>query len=280
MLVITGRAAEGDRARSTRGLGVGAVAAAALMVTGVVLAVVPRHHGGATAAGAGPATAGPDPAPTAAAPTAAPGPVDDQGARDAVADRPMPSYPLASATPQPVTTRDPGEPITLPSCGVAGQAGVPTGCPHTREGAMAQLAAIDQTALQSGTLAGARAVIAAWALPGGPTTTSWSVIAAIAQTMNDTRMDSGARLPLTVTPMMGLFKGQVGADYVVPCIDFEFALVLARTARVAAADCQRMVWTGGRWMIGPGSEPAGSPNAWPDTDAAIAAGYRDLSWQH
>ena len=37
---------------------------------------------------------------------------------------------------------------------------------------MAQLAAIDQTALQSGSLSGARAVITAWALPGGPTTTT------------------------------------------------------------------------------------------------------------
>lgn len=273
----TGRSAEGDRARSARGLAVVAVVAVALMVTGVVLAVAPHHHGAAAPAAA-PAAAGPGPASSTAtpSPTAV---VDDRGARDAVASRPMPSYPLASATPQPVTTRDPGEPIALPSCGVIGPAGVPTGCPHTREGAMAQLAAIDQTALQSGTLAGARAVIAAWALPGGPTTTSWSVIAAMASIINDVQLTAGARLPLTVTPMMGLFKGQVGDDYVVPCVDFEFALVLGRAARVAAADCQRMVWTGGRWLIGAGSEPAGSPNAWPDTDAAIAAGYRDLSWQ-
>jgi hypothetical protein len=36
-------------------------------------------------------------------------------------------------------------------------------------GALAQLAAIDQAALQSGTLAEARAVITGWALPAGPT---------------------------------------------------------------------------------------------------------------
>jgi hypothetical protein len=143
---------------------------------------------------------------------------------------------------------------------------------------MAQLAAIDQAALQSGTMAGARAVIAAWARPGGPTTASWSVVRAMATVINGAHLASGTRLPLVVTPMMGLFKGQVGDDYVVPCVDFEFDLVLGRTARVAAADCQRMVWTGDRWMIGPGSEPVESANAWPDTEAAIAAGYRDLSW--
>jgi len=50
----------------------------------------------------------------------------------------------------------------------------------------------------------------------------------------------------------------------------------ATTARVAVADCQRMVWTGQRWMVAPGSEPADPPSVWPDTDAAFDVGYRDL----
>lgn len=145
---------------------------------------------------------------------------------------------------------------------------------------MAQLAAIDQAALQSGTMAGARAVIAGWAQPGGPTTTTWSGISAMASLLGDGRVSAGSAVPVVVTPLMGLFKGQVGADFVVPCIDFEFDLTLARTARVGAADCQRMVWTGDRWMIGPGPEPVQSANVWPDTEAAINLGYRDLSWQH
>jgi hypothetical protein len=94
---------------------------------------------------------------------------------------------------------------------------------------------------------------------------------------------SGGRVPspaqLVVTPVMGLIKGSVGPDYVIPCIDFEFDLTVVSTGRVAAADCERMVWTDGRWMIGAGPEPAQPPSVWPDTDAAIDAGYRDLSWQ-
>jgi hypothetical protein len=63
---------------------------------------------------------------------------------------------------------------------------------------------------------------------------------------------------------------------VIPCIDFEFDVTLTSTARAAIADCQRMVWEGTRWVIGPGPEPAGPPSAWPDTDAAINCGYKDL----
>ena len=75
---------------------------------------------------------------------------------------------------------------------------------------------------------------------------------------------------------MGQIKGSVGPDFVVPCIDFEIDVTLQQTARGAAADCQRMVWNGTRWMVGPGSEPAPAPSVWPDTDTAIAVGYRDL----
>jgi len=63
-------------------------------------------------------------------------------------------------------------------------------------------------------------------------------------------------------------------------------VTLTQTARGAVADCQRMVWqpdttqsngTGGRWMVGPGAEPATPPSVWPDTDLALSVGYRDLT---
>lgn len=246
---------------------IAAAAGVALMATGLALAALP--------AGGSPQVAPSRP------PVSRPVPGNELAqAQEAIASSPMPSLPLASATPGPVSTRDPGPPIVLPPCPQTGPAGVATGCPHTREGAMAQLAAIDQAALQSGTMAGARAVIAGWARPGGPSTTTWSGISAMASLLGDGRGGAGSAVPVVVTPLMGLFKGQVGADFVVPCVDFEFDLTLARTARVGAADCQRMVWTGTRWMIGPGPEPVQSANVWPDTEAAINLGYRDLSWQH
>jgi hypothetical protein len=83
-------------------------------------------------------------------------------------------------------------------------------------------------------------------------------------------------LALTATPMMGLIKAIDGVDWVVPCVDLEVDATLERTARVAVADCQRMLWAGNRWVIGPGAEPAPPPSIWPGTDPAIDAGYQEL----
>jgi hypothetical protein len=206
------------------------------------------------------------------------GPRATAGAQDALAARPMPAVLQSASHPGPVSDRDPGPPIVLPPATVAGPAGVPTGFPHTPEGAMAQLAAIDQTALQSGSLSGARAVIAAWALPGGPTTTGWSGVRAMSTLLNATGLSGGGspQLAVVLTPLMGQIKGSVGPDFVVPCVDFELDVTLQQTARGATADCQRMIWHLDRWMIGPGDEPATPPSVWPDTDLAISVGYRDL----
>jgi hypothetical protein len=75
---------------------------------------------------------------------------------------------------------------------------------------------------------------------------------------------------------MGLIKGSIGPDFVIPCVDFEFDATITQTQRVADADCQRMLWQGSRWVIGPGFEPATPPSVWPDTDSAISVGYQDL----
>lgn len=203
---------------------------------------------------------------------------DPRSARDALSDRPMLVVDESAARPGPVSTRDPGPAIVLPAPTTTGPAGVPTGFPATPEGALAQLAAIDRTAFQSGSLAGARDVIRAWALPGGPTTTSWSVVHAMATLFDRTGVSGGGseRLAIVMTPLMGLIKGTVGPDFVVPCVDFELDVTLDQTARGAVADCQRMVWSVDRWFIGPGAEPTQPPSVWPGTDLAISVGYRDL----
>jgi hypothetical protein len=201
-------------------------------------------------------------------------------ARDALAARPMPAVPASASRPSPVSNRDPGPPIVLPRATDTGPAGVPTGFPRTPEGAIAELAAIDQTALQSGSLSGARAVIAAWAMPGGPTTTGWSGVRAMSSLLSAAGLSGGGspQLAVVLTPLMGQIKGSVGPDFVVPCVDFELDVTLQQTARVATADCQRMVWHRDRWMIGPGDEPAQPPSVWPGTDLAIDVGYRDLRY--
>jgi hypothetical protein len=202
----------------------------------------------------------------------------EKAARDALAMKLMPKTTLDDAQPgEPISARDPGQ-IRVPKGTRRDALGVPTGFPHTPQGAIAAMASIDETAFDSGTMAGVRNVIRVWAAPGGPTTTSWSGIKAMASFFDGAGL-SGARtqqLSLVMTPVMGLIKGTVGPDFVVTCVDFELDATLSRTQRVATADCERMVWTGGKWMIGAGTEPAEPPSVWPGTDLAIKVGYMDL----
>ncbi|WP_246080395.1 hypothetical protein [Modestobacter altitudinis] len=245
-----------------------------LLLAGLVIAVVHALHPSDGPAEGGPTTG-------SAAATAVPDPTGTQSVREAqdkLAARPMPAVPLSASRPGPVSERDPGPPIVLPPATEVGPAGVPTGFPHTPEGAMAQLAAIDQTAMQSGSMDGARAVISEWAVPGGPTTTSWSGVQAMRTVLSATELsgEGSSELAIVFTPLMGQVKGVVGPDFVIPCVDFELDLTLNQTARGGIADCQRMVWRSDRWLIGPGAEPAVPPSVWPGTDLAIEVGYRDL----
>ncbi|WP_231851639.1 hypothetical protein [Modestobacter italicus] len=249
----------------------GAGLAVAVLAAGAILAVAHAVHPALEhSAAAVPAGS------SAAVPIA--GTADRTPPEDALAARPMPAVAESAAHPGPVSDRDPGAPIVLPSATSTGPAGVPSGFPHTPEGALAQLAAIDQSALQSGSMDGARAVIQEWAVPDGPTTTSWSGAQAVRTLLDAAGLSGGgsAQFAVVLTPLMGQIKGSVGPDFVVPCVDFELDVTLQQTARGAIADCQRMVWRTDRWLIGPGDEPAVPPSVWPDTDLAISVGYRDL----
>lgn len=234
------------------------------------------------------------------------GPPGPEDAREVIAQRPMVSAPPEAAHPGPLTTKPFGV-LVLPGARVLGDSGVSTGFPRTSQGALAQLIAIDQAALQSASVPGAQAVISAWALPGGPTAESWSGVKAIADLLASAGLPATGSPSLTVsaTPAMGLVKGAVGDGYVVACVDFVVTATVTSTARVATADCQRMVWTphtdaatdaaggaaaaaddgfgerdpGGRWMVGPGEEPAPPPSVWPGTEAAHAAGYLELRYE-
>jgi hypothetical protein len=263
---------------------VGAAITALALVAGLVVAVVYAVH-----------PARPSASRVGAMHTSADGTSRGSGAagsdvaadpRDVLANRAMPTVSADASHPAPVSAVA-ASTIVIPAATAQGPADVPTGFPHTAAGALAQVAAIDQVALESGSLAAARAVITDWAMPGGPTPSSWSLVHGLIALFDATGISSGgsSQLALVLTPVMGQIKGIVGADFAVPCVDFELDITLAQTARGADADCQRMVWNpnptapggaDGRWMIGPGSEPATPPSVWPDTNTAIAVGYRDL----
>ncbi len=227
----------------------------------------------APAAAAAPLSIEPDPAQDAGL---AP---DVQKQRDELAQRPMPDNgnPYAHE-PSELTTRQ-APLMVLPRPTGIDATGVRTGYPQTPEGAVAQLAAIDQAAMESASLPGVRAVISGWAMKGGPTPESWSTSKAMAELLSGAELPStgSPRLSVRFTPAMGMIKGTVGDDYVVACVNFAVETALYGNATAAVADCQRMVWSQGRWQIGPGPEPAVPQSVWPDTDAALDAGWKDLA---
>ena len=289
----TERPAEVWSRRKMLALLAAAAAVTVLLGVGLVLAVInaaqPAPGGAAAAArAAGPPAS--QSAPAGAAPKGDPGQAgagtaaaatataSAAAAFEELAGRPMLAVPASASHPSAVSVRDPGPPIVLPPATGVGPAGVPTGFGHSPQGALAQLAAIDRVALSSASLAGVRAVITGWAVPGGPDASTWTGVQAMAGLLTATGLPGGGsgQLAVVATPLMGLLKGSVGPDLVVPCVDFEVDVTVSSTARGAVADCQRMVWTGGRWMIGVGPEPAVAPSVWPDSDLAVQVGYRDL----
>jgi hypothetical protein len=169
------------------------------------------------------------------------------------------------------------EEIVLPAPTVLGPVGVSSGFPRTPEGALAQLSAIDQRVLQAASVDVAQQVITQWAVLGGPTAESWSGVQAVAALLSSAGATHSGDSALTVSasPEMGLIR-EVDEAGAVVCVGFVVTATKTKTASVASADCQRMTWVEGRWMIGAGDEPEQAPSVWPGTKAALEAGYRVL----
>lgn len=205
-------------------------------------------------------------------------------AQDELANKQLPAAPVEAAQPGgDLSTGNTGT-LEIPPPMEVGEVGVATGYPHTPQGALAQMAAIDSTALSSASVEVAQDIIVKWAAPGGPTPESWSGVKGVATLLGSVGLSADAQNGITigVEPKMGFVKGTVGPDFVVPCVDFIITVALpgAQSQQVAAADCQRMVWqedvNGGRWVIGPGDEPAEAPSLWPGSQASFDAGYQWL----
>lgn len=187
------------------------------------------------------------------------------------AESAWPTLGLEAARPGPLTV-EPFEHITLPPSTSVGPVGVKTGFPQTGEGAIAQLAAIDQAALQSVSLGTAQRIIIAWAMPGGPTSQTWSGTKAIAGMLEGAGETPPEDIVVSAEPVMAQVRDRA-MGYVEACVDFVVTVTIHQTARIAVADCQRMAWQEGRWMIGPGPEPPQPPSVWPGTLRAHQVGF-------
>jgi hypothetical protein len=192
----------------------------------------------------------------------------------------MSTVPIEAAQPGALSSADPGS-ISVPQPSRLGEAQVGSGFPRTPEGALGQLIAIDQRALESGSVVTAQDVIAAWAVPGGPTAATWSGVAAVRALLESAALPANGSSGLTIqlNPAMGHIDREVARTTV--CVDFVVSALVAggQPNRVAVADCQHMEWQSDRWLIAAGEEAPPLPSLWPGTQASYDAGWRWLEIQ-
>jgi hypothetical protein len=206
-----------------------------------------------------------------------PRPESGNAASDSAAAR---ATSIDAAQPGPLSTGHAGT-VRIPQPSRLGGAQVGTGFPPTAEGALAQLIAIDRRAIESGSVVTAQDVIAAWAVPGGPSAVSWSGVAAVQTLLGAGGLPANGSTDLAIQlePSMGLVQ-DTGTGTATVCIDFILTASVAgnQPDRVAAADCQHMTWRGDHWAIASGEEAEPTPSLWPGTQASYDAGYRWLEF--
>ena len=247
-----------------------------LMLGGLGLAVVVTLAGGGLAVWrAAVDTSQPAPAETRSQSA----PTDARPSRDEIAAAAMPTVDAQAAFhPDPATAA--GGSIVVPQPTVLdGPAGVPSGFPHTDEGALAQWAAIAQAVLESMSLPRTREIHDAWVQPGGPTVPQWTLTRNVTSFLAAARQGGDEKDLTTVVsagPAAGLVKGADGPDWTVVCVLLDVQAWIKTESRMGYGLCSRMEWIGGRWQVAAGAEPAAAPSVWPGSNAAVAAGW--LGW--
>lgn len=196
--------------------------------------------------------------------------------RDQVAAAPMLRVTAADAHTPDVAT-SPADTLTIPTSDQRGPAGVATGFPHTPEGAVAQLAAIEVRVIEAMSIPVARAVHGAWVAEGGPGFADWELTHSVRAFLNAAQLPGTERdesILIAATPAAGLVKGTDGPDWVLACVLLDVRASIASDARIGYGHCARMEWRDGRWLIGPGIPPARAPSVWPGSELAVTAGWR------
>ena len=209
------------------------------------------------------------------APTTEGGDTDPGQRRDRIAAAPMATVPEdAGITPGVAIALPPA--IRLPAATTVGATGVSSGFPHTPEGAAAQLAAIEVRVLSAMSLPLATEIYRDGAMPGGVGAADWSQTRNVQSFLTHAQQSSNQLDPgtlVSVTPAAIQIKGTDGPDWVVACVLLDVRAALKAEARMGYGTCERMQWTGDRWLIGPGSPPAPAPSTWPGSDASVEAGW-------
>ncbi len=198
-----------------------------------------------------------------------------QAHRDAVATEPMLTVGQNAAQPAPPAAVA-APTINIPGSTTQGPAGVPSGFPHTPEGAIGQLAALEQVVLQGMSIQQTNSIHASWALPGAPSVAQWPLTQNVQAFLGSAQMGGSLDPTATVviTPLAAQVKGVDGPDWVLACVLVKVHATISQDAQMGYGYCQSMQWQRDRWMIAPGSTPAPAPSTWPSSDLSNKAGWR------
>jgi len=275
------------RTRAATLLAVGAVLVVVVLFAVAAIAALALNGASTRSAASAPGPTGGPARPTPASPSPSPSTPADGGAswdttaEDAVAAKPMVAFSVEAAQPHTLSPRTAGPAIALPAATIRVGA-VPQGFPHTPEGALAQLKALDETGMQGLDPAAFELAWQELASPGAPASAAVGLVRAARTARSTGGVDATGPVDgLTSTYQVdaGLIKGTADdGNFVVPCVLGELSVITTNSARrVGLGDCQGMRWVQGRWRISPTALPSAASCAWPGTEEAVTAGYRGVS---
>ena len=275
------------RTRAATKLAVGVVSVVVVLFAVAAIAALALGGASTRSAASAPGPTGGPARPTPASPSPSPSTPADGGAswdttaEDAVASTPMVAFSVEAAQPHTLSPRTAGAAIALPPATVRTGA-VAQGFPHTPEGALAQLKALDETGMQGLDPAAYELAWQELASPGAPASAAVGLVRAARAARSTGGLDATGPVDgLTSTYQVdaGLIKGTADdGNFVVPCVLGELSVITTNSARrVGLGDCQGMRWVNGRWRISPTALPSAASCAWPGTEEAVTAGYRSVS---
>lgn len=205
----------------------------------------------------------------------------DLAGQNALAASPMVMLPAVAAQPQPMSPGQAGDPIIIPSGAQVTRRWIAGGFPATPEGALGQLAALDETALRGGDPSTYALGYRDLALPGAPQPESTGLFALLRSMRASAGLDPTGVVPELAASYQvthGQIKGTTdGGRYVVACVLGQFSVdYRGQTITAGVGDCQALRQVDGQWRISPGPLAGAAPSAWPGSADAVRAGYRDV----
>ena len=200
-----------------------------------------------------------------------------------LARQPMLDVPINAVSPHTLSTRTAGPLITLPEPEQVTGALVATGFDDSEEGALAQLAELTKAGLSGGDPQTWARVYQSLAEPGAAPPGQTRVHRDLVDLRRGANLASTgplrAGMTMSWTPTSAMVKGSTAeGTYLVACVLGEF--VADNKGRVVTAgwgNCLPMRRVGDQWRIASGPTAAPAPSAWPGSDEAVAAGWRDIA---